>query len=164
VGDLGERTAPPPTQVSKATHRRKTGSHSRSGSKVFLYFWHLGYPADGGYPDVMLRTNPKSTRRRPRYQVNLPARMLVHKPGLLRIAHVRGQELNAGGMAVNAIVELAVGDEVQLEFMYVRSRRPIRLRAAVRNRVDHQYGLEFLATNPAEEKELKALRRMIARR
>jgi len=67
-------------------------------------------------------------------------------------------------MAVYAIVELAIGDQVQLEFLLVRSRQPIRLKATVRNRIDHQYGLEFLATNPAEEKEVTALRRMIAHR
>ena len=47
---------------------------------------------------------PKSTRCWPRYQVNLPVRMLVRKPGMLRLAYVRAQELNAGGMAVCAIV------------------------------------------------------------
>jgi len=88
--------------------------------------------------------------------------MLVRKPGMLRLAYVRGQELNAGGMAVCAIVELAVGDEVQLEFLLGRPRQPIRLQASVRNRVDHQYGLEFLATNPAEERGVRALRKMIA--
>ena len=61
-----------------------------------------------------------------------------------------------------AIVELGVGDQVQLEFPLVRSQQPIKLKATVRNRVNHQYGLEFLATNPAEEKEVMALRRMIA--
>jgi hypothetical protein len=124
--------------------------------------WHLDYPAGGGYPAPMLGTYPESTRRWPRYQINLPVRMLVRKPGLFRTAHVRGQELNAGGMAVYAIVELGVGDQVQLEFPLVRSQQPIKLKATVRNRVDHQYGLEFLATNPAEEKEVTALRRMIA--
>jgi hypothetical protein len=105
--------------------------------------------------------HPKSTRRWPRYQVNLPVRMLVRKPGVLRVSHVRGQELNAGGMAVHAIVELAVGDQVQLEFVFLRARRPINLKATVRNRVDHQYGLEFLANNPADEKEVTALRKLI---
>jgi hypothetical protein len=112
----------------------------------------------------MLGMQPKSTRRWPRYQVNLPVRMLVRKPGLFRMVHVRGQELNAGGMAVYAIVELGIGDQVQLEFLLVRSRQPISLKATVRNRVDHHYGLEFLATNPAEEKGVTALRRMIAHR
>lgn len=107
---------------------------------------------------------PNSTRRWPRYQVNLPVRLVVRRPGILRVAHVRGQELNGGGMAVCAIIELALGDQVQVEFLLVRSRRPIWLRAAVRNRVGHQYGLEFLATNPAEEKEVRALRKMIASR
>ena len=88
--------------------------------------------------------------------------MLVRKPGLFRVAHVRGQELNAGGMAVFAVVELAVGDQVQLEFILVHSRQPIRLKATVRNCVDHQYGLEFLTTNAAEEQGVTALRRMIA--
>ncbi len=110
----------------------------------------------------MLGMHPNSTRRWPRYQVNLPVRMLVRKPGLFRMAHVRGQELNVGGMAVYAIVELGIGDQVQLEFPLARSQQPIRLEATVRNRVDHQYGLEFLASNPAEEKEVTALRRMIA--
>ena len=105
-----------------------------------------------------------STRRWPRYQVNLPVRMLVRKPGMLRLAYVRGQELNAGGMAVCAVVELAVGDQVQLEFLLVRSRQPIRLKATVRNRIDHHYGLEFVATSPAEEQEVRVLRKMIAPR
>ena len=105
----------------------------------------------------------ESTRRWPRYQVSLPVRMFVRKPGVLRVAHVRGQELNAGGIAVCAILELAVGDQVQLEFLLLRPR-PIRLKATVRNRVDHQYGLEFLVSNPTEQKEVNFLRKMITHR
>lgn len=131
-------------------------------SKALLHFRHLGFRPIRRYAEIMEAMHPRSTRCWPRYQVNLPVRMLVRKPGMLRLAYARGQELNAGGMAVCAIVELAVGDEVQLEFLLGRSRQPIRLKATVRNRVDHQYGLEFLATNPAEERGVRALRKMIA--
>ena len=121
----------------------------------------------GQFPGTLRQMDgmhPKNTRRWPRYQVNLPIRMLVCKPGTLRVTHVRWHELNAGGMTVCAIIELVPGDQVQLEFLSVRSRQPIRLKATVRKRVDYHYGLEFFATNPAEQKEVKALRKMIARR
>jgi len=78
--------------------------------------WHLDCPAGGGYPAPMLGTYPKSTRRWPRYQVNLPVGMLVRKPGLFRTAHVRGQELNAGGWRCMRLLSLGLATKSNWSF------------------------------------------------
>ena len=75
--------------------------------------------------------------------VNLPVRILVRTPDCLLILDGRGTELNEGGLAVYADVELGIGDWVEIELPVPDSGPPLRLTAVVRHRTGHFYGLQF---------------------
>ncbi len=82
-------------------------------------------------------------RRWPRYQLDLPLRIVVSSNGKTRIVDARGNELNEGGLALFAGVELTLRDHVAVEFTPPYSGEPIRARCIVRSRIGYTYGLEF---------------------
>jgi hypothetical protein len=84
-----------------------------------------------------------AVRRWPRYKLNVPVRVISQKDGKSVITPSRGNELNGGGLSIFAGVELAEGDDVELEFTPPYSGDPIRVRCIVRNRREYSYGLEF---------------------
>ncbi len=73
----------------------------------------------------------------------------------------RGNELNQGGMAVTAGVELKVGREVAVEFTPPFTGLPIRVRGIVRNRTGYRYGLEFVTANAEETEQVTHLRSLL---
>ena len=83
-------------------------------------------------------------RRWPRYKLDLPVRVIAHKSGRTIIVQGRGNELNEGGLALFAGVELSIGEQVAVEFTPPYSGQPMRARCAVRNREGYTYGVEFL--------------------
>ena len=85
-----------------------------------------------------------NTRRYRRYKLDVPVRVIVHSDEKTRIIHGRGNELNEGGLAVNAGVELELGDEIEVEFTPAYTGQPLRARASVKNRNGYRYGLQFL--------------------
>ncbi len=89
-------------------------------------------------------------RRWPRYGVDIPLRVVTQRPASNVIVHGRGTELNLGGMRVFAIVELSVGDQIAVEFTPPYSGRLVRIRAFVRDRGGHTYGIEFITENDAD--------------
>lgn len=90
------------------------------------------------------------TRRFRRYKLDVPVRVVVQMDDKVRIIDGRGNELNEGGLAVNAGVELAMDECVEVEFTPPYSGEPIRARAKVRNRDGYRYGLEFLTDTPSD--------------
>jgi PilZ domain len=82
-------------------------------------------------------------RRWQRLHTNLPVRILVKTPDCVRIVDARGTQLNEGGVAVYAGVELEIGDRVNVELTMPDSQAPLRLTAVVRNRTGYLYGLQF---------------------
>ncbi|HVZ15535.1 MAG TPA: PilZ domain-containing protein [Terriglobales bacterium] len=99
-----------------------------------------------------------NTRRYRRYKLDVPVRVIVHSEEKTRIIHGRGQELNEGGLAVNAGVELEVGDQVEVEFTPAYTGQPLRARAAVRNRNGYRYGLEFLNETGSDKERIQDIR------
>ncbi len=85
-----------------------------------------------------------NTRHWPRHQLDVPVRVIVHSPERTKLYDGRGNELNEGGMAVTAGVELKVGREVAVEFTPPFTELPIRVRGIVRNRAGYRYGVEFV--------------------
>jgi hypothetical protein len=76
--------------------------------------------------------------------------VLKHTDEKVRYIDGRGNELNEGGMTVNAGVELDLGELVDVEFTPPYTGEPIRARAAVRNRNGYRYGLEFMMESPED--------------
>jgi hypothetical protein len=66
----------------------------------------------------------------------------------------RGTEINEGGIGVHAPIDLAVGEQVDLEFSPTYSGIPVRLQGIVRNRARDYYGLEFLARDETEQRHV----------
>jgi hypothetical protein len=91
-----------------------------------------------------------NTRRFRRYRLDVPVRLVVQAEDKVRIIDGRGYELNEGGLAVHAGVELSLNEPVEVEFTPPYSGQPIRARAIVRNRNGYRYGLEFLTENPED--------------
>ncbi len=91
-----------------------------------------------------------NTRRFRRYKLDVPVRVVVQTEDKVRIIDGRGNELNEGGLSVQAGVELSLDEVVEVEFTPPYSNDPIRARAAVRNRSGYRYGLEFLAETPSD--------------
>jgi hypothetical protein len=85
-----------------------------------------------------------TARRFPRYKVDVPVRVITQGLTKVTIVQGRGSELNIGGMAVFAGMELSIGAQVIVEFTPPYSGQPIRVRCFVRNRAGYRYGVEFI--------------------
>src|SRR4051794_15098459 len=97
---------------------------------------------------VVTEAHILTTRRFRRYQLDVPVRIVVHTEDKTRIIDGRGNELNEGGMSVQAGVELKLDDLVEVEFTPPYTGEPLRARASVRNRNGYRYGLAFLLESP----------------
>jgi len=99
-----------------------------------------------------------NTRRYRRYKLDVPVRVIVHSDEKTRIIHGRGNELNEGGLAVNAGVELELGDEIEVEFTPAYTGQPLRARASVKNRNGYRYGLQFLTETAVDYERVEDIR------
>jgi len=103
----------------------------------------------------------EALRRWPRYKLEVPLRVVAKKADRTVIAQGRGNELNEGGMAVFAGLELALGEEVAIEFTPPYSGQPIRVRATVRNRQGYSYGVEFLILTIDDHQNVSQIRTVL---
>ncbi len=69
----------------------------------------------------------------------------------------RGFDLNCGGMAVVAGIELCLEEQVSVEFTPPRAEQPLRIRASVRNRNDYTYGVAFIREDVANYSNVQRL-------
>jgi len=72
----------------------------------------------------------------------------------------RGSQINAGGLALLADTELAIGDEAELQF----TDYDVTLRGVVRNRAGNHYGVKFVATSADEAAQLGLFRQILSSR
>lgn len=103
----------------------------------------------------------EALRRWPRYKLEVPLRIIAQKAGKTAIVQGRGNELNEGGMAVFAGVELGVQEEIAVEFTPPYSGQPIRVRAVVRDRQGYSYGVEFLTQNIDDHQNVDQIRTVL---
>src|ERR1039458_7264160 len=89
----------------------------------------------------------QSTRRCPRHQVDLPARIVALNGILITSVPARGSEISRAGMALHAPVALYPGDVMQLQFP---TSTPSRVKAVVRNPTCECLGLESLSQLPPD--------------
>jgi PilZ domain len=109
----------------------------------------------------MITATQKRTRRWPRYQLDVPVRLIVHTARKTSVIVGRGNELNEGGLAVTAGVELRLGDETEIEFTPPYSNSPIRIRGVVRNRTGYRYGVEFVAADDREVEDVQRFKTLL---
>lgn len=100
-------------------------------------------------------------RRWPRYRFQVPVRITLD--GCTEPIRAVGTELNEGGIAVYAGVELEIGDQLNLEFESHEWEHPVTVRGVVCNRPGdgYYYGVSFLTTRPTERGALVLLRQML---
>ena len=96
-------------------------------------------------------------RRWERYKIDVPVRLIAQRPTKVAIVPGRGRELNRGGMAVFAGVELSTDELVAVEFTPPYAGQPIRVRGFVRNRSGYTYGIEFVTENDSDYKNVGQL-------
>jgi len=97
-------------------------------------------------------------RRFPRYTLKVPVRVIAQKSGHPVIVQGRGDELNEGGLAVFAGIELKVDEEIAVEFTPPYKGQPIRVRCVVRDRQGYNYGVAFLVQNDDDERRAHEIR------
>lgn len=93
------------------------------------------------------RLQSQETRRWPRYQVELPVRIIALNGVLTTPVTGRGSAISRAGMALQAGIALNPGDLMQLQFP---TTDPSRVNAVVRNRNGSCLGLEFLSQLPLD--------------
>ncbi len=101
-----------------------------------------------------LRGHPESRHWR-RFSVDIPLLIVTERDNVSLLG--RGTELNGGGMKVFAMIDLCVGDEIAIEFTVPYSGHLVRIRASVRNRKGHSYGVEFITENDTDYKAIGQL-------
>jgi PilZ domain len=109
----------------------------------------------------MTISTQRRIRRWPRYHLDVPIRVIVHIAHKTTVIVGRGNELNEGGLAVTAGVELRLGDEAEIEFTPPYSGSPIRIRGVVRNRSGYRYGMEFVAGDDREVEDVQRFKTML---
>ena len=110
---------------------------------------------------VMPQPGYARMRRWPRYRINVPVRVVVQRPDKTVIVSGRGTELNEGGMALFAGVELNVGQRVAIEFTPPYNGQPLRVRSTIRNRNGYNYGTEFLLVNREDKLQAEQIRHVL---
>lgn len=93
--------------------------------------------------------SPTTTRRWPRYPVDLPLR-IVPQAGIIEVDVAgRTTEISEGGMGLCAGISLQPGDPIEIEF---QAPRHSRVTGVIRSRTGYYFGVEFqtpLATEGA---------------
>jgi hypothetical protein len=106
---------------------------------------------------VLPQIGYKTARRWPRYTIDVPVRLITQRPTKVAIVQGRGRELNHGGIAVFAGVEVSIDEQVAVEFTPPYAGQPIRARGFVRNRNGYTYGIEFITENDADYRNVGQL-------
>lgn len=99
----------------------------------------------------------QTLRRWPRYNIDVPVRLIAQRPTKVAIVQGRGRELGCGGIAVFAGIELSIDEQVAVEFTPPYAGEPIRVRGFVRNRSGYTYGVEFITDNNADYRSVGKL-------
>lgn len=97
---------------------------------------------------------PQGTRRWPRYQIDLPVRIVRLNGVLTTPVMARGSDISRAGMALDANIALNPGDLMQLQFP---TAEPSRVNAIVRHRNGQRLGLEFLSQLPPDDEAKRQL-------
>jgi len=107
-------------------------------------------------------TNKRNTesRRFKRYEFTVPVRVTIAAPQAT-LLETRADHMNDGGIAMRTNAKLSIGTQAKIEFAPASFDFPLTLSGVVRNRAGKEYGVEFLATSPAENEHLTIFREIL---
>ncbi len=98
---------------------------------------------------------PKSTRRFPRYPLDVRLTVNVFRDGTSLSLWGRSSEFGQDGIGGTLTGELELGEVVSLEFSLPAAIHPLKLRGVVRYRNGLRHGFEFLAVSAAQREDLR---------
>jgi hypothetical protein len=98
--------------------------------------------------EVQSRAN---TRRHPRFKLDANLKIRSRSEGLLSGYAL---DLSESGMAAMLVMEVAIGEVVDLDFELPLG--PVSVRAVVRERSAFRYGFQFVQPNPAHRQIVEA--------
>ena len=108
--------------------------------------------AAAGYPTM---------RRWPRLKIRVPVTVIVRRPNKTKYVDGRGTDLNDGGIAVIAAIELGVGEEVEITFTPPYHGEPMVARTIIRNRRGYTYGMEFVGESKEDVERVERIREVL---
>ena len=97
-------------------------------------------------------------RRWPRYNFDLPVRVVLARGTHEVRVSGRGTAINEGGLAVDVDASLQVGKSLHVEFVPPYCMLPLRVPGTVRNARGNRYGVEFVSTDAGGEQEIELFR------
>lgn len=100
-------------------------------------------------------------RRWPRMKIRVPVTVIVRRPNKTVYVDGRGTDLNEGGIAVFAGVELGIGEEVEISFTPPYQGDPMIARTIVRNRRGYTYGMEFVGESKEDAQRVTRIREVL---
>jgi hypothetical protein len=103
-------------------------------------------------------------RRWPRFAVDIPVQVRVTTQGPTRVISSigKGTDISAGGLAVNAEIELPIGAQIGVEFTPPYANVPVVFRGFIRNRDGNRYGVEFITENDEDYRKQAELQQGLA--
>jgi hypothetical protein len=83
-------------------------------------------------------------RRWERRLIGVPIRVVADDLIGTGIIRGRGTRISEGGICLFVLANLAIGAQIDIEFIESVCDKPIRVRGIIRNRLVYLYGVEFL--------------------
>ena len=113
-------------------------------------------------PNQRDRSDPKPSRRFPRYPLDVKVTVYVFREGENVSFWGRSNELGADGIGATLTGTLECGEVVAMELMLPMASHPMKFRALVRYRDGLRHGFEFLALTAAQRGEIRRVCEMLA--
>ena len=108
------------------------------------------------------QANPKGPHKPRRYQrFPLDARISVSRASQRYPLYGRTLGISEAGIAAVLAADLDVGQSVHLEFALPADRKPLAVRAIVRNRSGARYGFEFLSLSEEQRQAISQFRESV---
>jgi hypothetical protein len=89
-----------------------------------------------------------------RYRVDVRIKTTHTRNGQQAFSFGQGSDVSEGGMAAYIPAELELGEILDVELKLPYSKKPVKVKASVRNRNGFRYGLEFMLIQPEDREQL----------
>ena len=108
------------------------------------------------------QTRSTSAHKPRRYRrFSLDSRICVSRPGQRYPLYGRTLGISEAGISALLAADLDPGTSLQLEFLLPSHRKPLTVRAIVRNRSGARYGFEFLSLSEEQRQAISDFRQFL---